>query len=69
MIYQMDENGHLTEEKTKCMINLLTVTHFEQTPSGHLAIHVMSGRVLVTDVSFDEFIEKQNNRSSILTPR
>ena len=69
MIYQYNDDMTLSDVKTKCMINMLTITHFEQTPTGHLAVHVMSGRVLVTDVSFEEFIEKQNTRSSILTPR
>lgn len=68
-IFAEDNEGKLTETIVKVLVNMLTVTHFQQLPSGHLAVHVMSGRVLVTNISFDEFVEKQNNRSAILTPR
>lgn len=67
-IFAENDDGTLSDTKVKVLVNMLTVTHFQQLPSGHLAVHVMSGRVLVTDISFDEFVEKQNNRSSILTP-
>ena len=52
----------------KCLVNMLTITHFEQGQQGNLIVHVISGRVLITNISFDDFVNKQNNRSSILTP-
>lgn len=67
-IFAEDDEGKLTSTIVKVLVNMLTVTHFQQLPSGHLAVHVMSGRVLVTDISFEEFVSKQNTRSSILTP-
>jgi hypothetical protein len=68
-IFAEDNEGKLTDTVVKALVNMLTVTHFQQLPSGHLAIHVMSGRVLVANISFADFVEKQNSRSSILTPR
>lgn len=68
-IYAEDDTGALTDVVVKVLVNLLTVTHLQQLPSGHLAIHVMSGRVLVSNLQFEEFASKMNSRSSILTPR
>jgi hypothetical protein len=68
-IFAENDDGSLSDTLVKVLVNMLTVTHFQQLPSGHLAIHVMSGRVLVTNVAFEEFVDKQNTRSSILTPR
>ena len=67
-IFAENDDGILSDKIVKVLVNMLTVTHFQQLPSGHLAVHVMSGRVLVTNISFDEFVDKQNTRSSILTP-
>lgn len=67
-IFAEDNEGELTDTIVKSLVNMLTITHLQQLPSGHLAIHVMSGRVLVCDISFDEFVEKMSNRSQILTP-
>lgn len=67
-IFAEDDDGKLTDTIVKASIHMPTITHFQQLPSGHLAIHVMSGRVLVTNIAFEEFVAKQNTRSSILTP-
>lgn len=65
-IFAENDDGTLSETVVKVLVNMLTVTHFQQLPSGHLAVHVMSGRVLVTNISFDDFVAKQNARSTIL---
>lgn len=65
-IFAENDDGTLSDTVVKVLVNMLTVTHFQQLPSGHLAVHVMSGRVLVTNISFDDFVAKQNARSTIL---
>ena len=65
-IFAENDDGSLSNTVVKVLVNMLTVTHFQQLPSGHLAIHVMSGRVLVSNVAFEDFVDKQNARSQII---
>ena len=51
-----------------CMVHMPTVTHLEKGQQGNLIIHVMSGRVIVTTTSYDDFVTKMQGRSSVLVP-
>ena len=55
---------------TRVLVMAHMITHYEQGPSGNLLVHVMSGRILYTDISFDDFVSKQvRTPSSIAVPR